>query len=211
MLSYFNEILRTKLQPSMIYLTKARVERIALYCMRTLKYALLGMLSRQDMTGYELTKLFEGALSEFWPIKQSQIYPELRKLTEEKLISYRIEITGQVLEKKVYSITEAGQVDFIAWLTQSGDLPPTPKEEFRMKLFFSDQLPYDERMCLMEEKLRQHHARLEHLRQNEREFDPPPVSGSAAMSDYLVLLGAIMREEAACAWLQCCLDLCRET
>lgn len=178
--------------------------------MRTLKYALLGMLARQDMTGYELTKLFEGALSEFWSIKQSQIYPELQKLTQEELISYRVAITGQVLEKKVYSITEAGQADFIAWLAQAGDLPPTPKEEFRLKLFFSDQLPYDQRIHLMEEKLKQHQARLEHLRQNEREFGGPPVPGSAAMSDYLVLLGAIMREETACAWLQRCLALSRQ-
>lgn len=175
--------------------------------MRSLRYALLGMLNQQDMTGYELTKLFEGALSEFWSIKQSQIYPALKRLTDEGQITYRVEITGQVLEKKLYSITEQGRQDFMAWLTHAAPLPPTPKEEFRLQVFFSHQLTPAQRRTLMQTQLTQHQERLEHLRQNRRAFGPQPAPGSAAMSDYLVLTGAIMREETTCAWLERCLEL----
>lgn len=175
--------------------------------MRSLKYALLGMLNQQDMTGYELTKLFEGALSEFWSIKQSQIYPELKRLTEENKVTYRVEITGQVLEKKLYSITEQGRQDFMEWLVRSAPLPPTPKEDFRLQVFFSHQLTSAQRQTLLKNQLAQHQARLEHLQQNRRDFGPQPAPDTAAMSDYMVLVGAIMREETTCRWLERCLEL----
>lgn len=175
--------------------------------MRTLKYALLGMLNQQDMTGYELTKLFEGALSEFWSIKQSQIYPELKRLTEEGHVTYQVEIAGQVMEKKLYSITEQGRADFMTWLAQAKPLPPTPKEEFRLQLFYADQLPTDQRKALLQTQLDQQRARLAHLRQNQADFGAQPAPNTPAMSDYLVLLGAIMREESTCAWLEQCLAL----
>ena len=68
--------------------------------MGTLKYAILGLLNRNEMTGYELSKEFETTLFEFWNAKHSQIYPELKSLNAEGLIQYRVEITGNVLEKK---------------------------------------------------------------------------------------------------------------
>ena len=64
------------------------------------------------MSGYELSSEFESALNEFWNAKHSQIYPELRKLTEEGMITFETAITGNVLEKKIYTITEAGKKVF---------------------------------------------------------------------------------------------------
>ena len=62
--------------------------------MGTLKYAILGLLNRNEMTGYELSKEFETTLFEFWNAKHSQIYPELKSLNAEGLIQYRVEITA---------------------------------------------------------------------------------------------------------------------
>ena len=59
--------------------------------METLKYAILGLLMKKDMTGYELTKEFNSALFEFWNASHSQIYPKLKALTKEGLIEYHID------------------------------------------------------------------------------------------------------------------------
>lgn len=67
--------------------------------MRTLKYAILGLLNRNPMTGYDIVKEFNFQLAEFWNAKHSQIYPELKKLVNEKLIVYDIKISGDVLRK----------------------------------------------------------------------------------------------------------------
>lgn len=179
--------------------------------MRTLKYALLGMLNQQDMTGYELMKLFEGALSEFWSVKHSQIYPELKRLTEEGMVTFTVEISGTVLEKKLYSITELGRADFMHWLSQPHKMKNTPKEEFRLQLFYSSALDPDRQIFLLEDQLHQHQMRLEHLEQNREKFGGIPEKGTYAFSDYMVLLGAIMREQTTCDWLRTCLQMCRPT
>ena len=63
--------------------------------MGTLKYAILGLLNRKNMTGYDLSKEFETTLFEFWNAKHSQIYPELKSLSENGLVRYEVEITGK--------------------------------------------------------------------------------------------------------------------
>lgn len=68
--------------------------------MRTLKYAILGLLNQKEMSGYDLMKQFESTLCEFWTAKHSQIYPELKKLTEEGRVTYKTETSETNSEKK---------------------------------------------------------------------------------------------------------------
>ena len=67
--------------------------------MGTLKYAILGLLNRKSMTGYDLSKEFETTLFEFWNAKHSQIYPELKSLSEKGLVQYEVEITGNLYQR----------------------------------------------------------------------------------------------------------------
>ncbi len=175
--------------------------------MGTLTYAILGLLSQQSRTGYELKKEFESTLNEFWSAKHSQIYPELSRLTEAGLVEYTTEITGTALERKRYALTPAGKAAFYAWLEQRHKMPPTPKDEFRLQLFFSGCLEPARRLDLLRDQLHQHRARLEHLQKNQEKFHGAVPEEANALCDYLVLLGAIMREEAACAWLERCIAL----
>lgn len=62
-------------------------------------------------------------------------HPELKKLTSEGMIEYEIQIAGQVLEKKLYSITEEGKRDFMNWLSQIEPMESTSKEVFNLRLF----------------------------------------------------------------------------
>lgn len=175
--------------------------------MRTLKYAILGLLNQSAMTGYELMKQFESALCEFWYARHSQIYPELKKLTEEECIEYQIEIVGTRLQKKLYTITQKGRADFLSWLSSDTELEATPKDVSRLKIFFCSSLSVEERMRLFEEQLCRHQERLRHLRENQTKFTGIPAQESDEFGDYLVLMGAIMREEMNCEWLEKCIEL----
>ena len=132
--------------------------------MGTLKYAILGLLNRKSMTGYDLSKEFETTLFEFWNAKHSQIYPELKSLSEKGLVQYEVEITGNVLEKKVYSITEKGREDFYEWEESLNPLKPLPKDEFRLQLFFSGALSPEKRLELLTDQLKQHEEKIDHLK-----------------------------------------------
>lgn len=175
--------------------------------MGTLRYAVLGLLNRNDMTGYEITKAFEEALSEFWSARHSQIYPELKKLADEDLVRFETEVSGTQLERKRYSITPAGERAFLAWERSDLELKATPKDEFRLQLFFSDSLSPEERVALVENHLERHRARLDHLRRNREHYGATEELTGAELSDCLVLTGAIYREEATCSWLKECLSI----
>lgn len=54
--------------------------------MGVLKYAILGLLNRQKMTRYDISRACDTSLFEFWNAKHSQIYPELKSLTEAGLV-----------------------------------------------------------------------------------------------------------------------------
>ncbi len=48
------------------------------------------------------------------------------------------------------------------------------------------------------------------LRESLAGLGQTPPEDEAAFSDYLALLGGVMREEGCCAWLERCIALCRE-
>ena len=176
--------------------------------MGTLGYAILGLLNRRSMTGYELSKEFESGLFEVWRATHSQIYPELKALVQAGFIQYQVEISGTVLEKKVYTITPSGQDTLRRWAQTPCEAPLAPKDEFRLHLFFSDCISPAQRRGLLTHRLEQHRQRLRRLREDQDKFDRLPPEEEPSFSDYLVLLGGIAREEANCRWLEACLELC---
>lgn len=178
--------------------------------MRTLKYAILGLLNRKPMTGYDLSKEFNFQLCEFWSAKHSQIYPELKKLTEEELITYKVEISGDVLEKKVYYITEKGKDEFLKWLAKDQPMEPTPKNKFRLRVYFYNNLDIETRITLLEHQLIQHNKRLEFLISQKNAYAEVPAIDDDYFGDYLVLDGAIIREEGQIKWLNNCINYCLE-
>ncbi|WP_019910974.1 PadR family transcriptional regulator [Paenibacillus sp. HW567] len=178
--------------------------------MRTLKYAILGLLNKESMTGYDIGKEFSKDLGEFWNAKHSQIYPELKKLLDEGLIVYEIQISGEVLEKKLYSITEKGKQDFLQWLKKEEPIEPTPKDVFRLRMYFSNNLDVATRLQLLGHQLLQHQDRLKHLRKNKERYNSIPPLDSDNFGDYLVLDGAILRETVTIQWLENYIDYCKK-
>ena len=177
--------------------------------MRNLKYAILGLLNQKNMTGYELLQSFEKSLAQFWTAKHSQIYPELKKLTKEGMVEYEILPDTRVLDKKLYRITKAGRDDFKNWLAIDEKIEPVPKDIFRLRLFFAEELPNDRRIYLLERQLEQHKNRLTLLKEKEDKKQFIEDTKTREFSDYIIWLGAIKRETAYCEWLEECISLCK--
>lgn len=176
--------------------------------MHTLKYVILGLLMRHPMSGYDITKEFQNGLTEFWDAKHSQIYPELRKLSDEGLITYEVQISGEALEKKVYSLTDQGRQEFRAWVEEDVDTIPFQRDVFRLKLYFSDNLEPEAALRIIDAQRQLHQSKLDHLEDKVRRFfGTAPKRGTPAFGDYVVITGAIMREQAYLQWLDACKDL----
>lgn len=178
--------------------------------MRTLKYAILGLLSRGPLTGYDIAKEFGSDLGNFWSAQHSQIYPELKKLTDEGLVVFHTVTHGEKLEKKLYTITAAGRDDFLQWLSRDEPLEPTPKDIFKLKTYFSDALPAPEFLLQFQSQLKKREAKLAMLKQHmERLYGhtTPVALPGILRGNYLVLQGAILREKAYVEWLKQGIDL----
>lgn len=173
--------------------------------MRTLKYAILGLLNRHPMTGYEIGKEFDFEIAQFWSAKTSQIYPELKKLLDEELVTFDIEISGDILEKKRYEITEKGQRELLKWLHRDEPIERTPKDVFRLRMYFSNFLDYDSRIHLIESQLIQHKKRISVLKKTMEQYENVPNYDTDRFGDFVVLESAIMREEFIMSWLNKCL------
>lgn len=178
--------------------------------MGTLKYAILGLLMQEPMTGYDIYKAFTGNLGCFWSAKHSQIYPELKRLAEEGIVQFSTVIYGEKLEKKLYEITPAGKEDFLQWLALDPPLDPTPKDAFRLRTYYFQWLPKETYLDLLEQQIIKHTQKLDFLLDQKNE-NYSNVSISAltgdAQGDYLVLSGAIMRETTYLDWLRQSRDL----
>lgn len=176
--------------------------------MRTLKYAILGLICREPMTGYDITREFNSNdLANFWYAKHSQVYPELGKLTDEGLVTSEIVIQGEKLEKKLYTITQKGIDEFSQWLMQDEPLPPTPKDIFRLRAYFSDFMSEQELSHHLQKELSKHRIKEQYLsdimKQNHNSL--APAFGTKEFGDFIVLEGAILREKSYIQWLENCL------
>jgi DNA-binding PadR family transcriptional regulator len=89
------------------------------------------------MTGYELKSIMNESTMHFWHAYHSQIYTTLRKLEGEGLVTSETENGDEKLNRRVYTITEAGRADLRQWLnTPLDDIVPV-KEDLLVRVFFS--------------------------------------------------------------------------
>ncbi|RGR98205.1 PadR family transcriptional regulator [Heyndrickxia coagulans] len=181
---------------------------------RVLKHAILGLLRKQDMSGYDITAEFTKEISQFWSAKHSQIYTELKKLLDEKLIEQYIEISGVKLERKMYKLTEEGKKELAQWLMHPEQIPETEKDTFALKVYFIQYIPEEKILPLFQDQLDQREQKLSELKSRYQFIfaQREEKMGLAAdeLGHYLVLTKAISREESYVDWLKKSIWLIRQ-
>lgn len=169
--------------------------------MNTLGYAILGLINKQNITGYDLAKIFNDSVADFWNANQSQIYPELKKLVQAGLIQYEVLIQGEVLEKKLYSITEKGKKALEKWISE--DEPPLPqsKDIFKLRIYFAEHLNKEQLL----EKFKNRQIRCKNLLERYKikisEYQDLEYIVPEKLGDFLLLKNAIKQLEAQISWI----------
>jgi DNA-binding PadR family transcriptional regulator len=116
------------------------------------KTILLGFLMYTSMTGYELKKFFEISFSFFSGLSYGSIYPTLRKMEREGLITMALQVQDGSPNRKVYTITDAGRAAFIEGLKVPVHFE-RQKHPILTRLFFFSFLPNEDRQRIMENYL----------------------------------------------------------
>lgn len=102
------------------------------------KQAILGFLTWEPMSGYDIKKAIENSTSTFWSESYGQIYPILKRMTEEGLVTQSLLTTRGGRDRHVYAITEAGREELRRWLSEPTE-PSAVRNELLLKLFFGRQ------------------------------------------------------------------------
>jgi DNA-binding PadR family transcriptional regulator len=100
----------------------------------SLTNALLGILSREPLYGYDLKKRFESALGGEWSISYGQLYPALGRLESAGHVIRESEQGEKSNDRHLYRITSKGQAHFEAWLGEAPECQVRLKDDLSLRL-----------------------------------------------------------------------------
>lgn len=135
---------------------------------RKIDLVILGLLFHEDLTGYDIKKRIDGAISFFWKGSFGSIYPALSDMEKTGLVEKHQAETKGKREKILYHITDKGTDELKAWLNveqAANDL----KYETLLKLYFGgaeDKGAAIKNICYFEEQVKSDLAVLKVYKEN---------------------------------------------
>ncbi len=102
-----------------------------------LAHAILTALLEDDLSGSELARDFARSRGLFWQATHQQIYQELHRLAEKRLLNRREVATAGGPPRIVYGLTRAGREALAAWVAGASRYQPA-KDELLLKLYSLD-------------------------------------------------------------------------
>lgn len=161
-------------------------------------FALLGILSMGSASGYDIKKIMEQTTDHFWREGDSSIYPILKQLLDQNLVSCESINTESGKPKKIYTITADGQQELNEWLKIDPEELQI-KNELLLKVFFGGNV--DPVIIIDHIKRRQHSikVKLDKYKTIAKPIIADQLSGSKLFS-FLTLKAGIFQAEAALRW-----------
>ncbi|MDF1537540.1 MAG: PadR family transcriptional regulator [Candidatus Thorarchaeota archaeon] len=132
------------------------------------KFIILGLLSHDSLTGYDLRQIAERMIGNFWTdLSYGQIYPTLRTLEKQGLVSKTAEVEEGERIRKIYSITPEGVGELRKWLIEPADTEIL-KLDILLKLTFGAKVGIEYSIKNVEEFKQRNEAAIERYDAIER-------------------------------------------
>jgi PadR family transcriptional regulator, regulatory protein AphA len=161
----------------------------------TTEYAVLGLLSDGERSGYDLARAAARTIGHMWAPSRSQIYRVLPRLVRWGLAESReVEQQGRP-DKAVYRITDRGIEILRAWVERVEEEPAGGTSVFFLKLFFAGVGPPEAANAQLDTYRRLVQRRLGELEEMERNLAP-----DASVYDEIALRHGIIRARATLEW-----------
>jgi DNA-binding PadR family transcriptional regulator len=160
------------------------------------EFAVLGLLTFGERSGYDVHKLAGRSIGYFWRPAKSKIYAILPRLVERGLAeSWAIDQTG-LPAKRIYRITEQGRDALRSWLASEEQPPAIARDGLLLRLFFGAEAtdPWALRAQILARKDRAEQQR-EELDEIQRSIDR-----DEDFFPYLTLLHGLEDARSTIAW-----------
>jgi PadR family transcriptional regulator AphA len=102
----------------------------------TTEYAVLGLLTKGESSGYDLQLSARKGVGHVWTAAKSQVYSVLPRLVKDGLVTSRLVRQERLPDKQVYRITRQGRRALKDWLEEPVDDLASARSPFLLKIFF---------------------------------------------------------------------------
>lgn len=150
------------------------------------RYVILGLLTQEELSGYDIKRVLEERLIGFWDESFGQIYPVLQSLEEEGLAIRRIYHQDGKPDRHAYKATAKGAEAVKQWLSKASS-PQKDRVEALVKLHLGSLLSPAENRRMLEAFREEQAERLDALRAAEAKLQQEH-AGSPALSYWLLTL-----------------------
>jgi DNA-binding PadR family transcriptional regulator len=99
-----------------------------------LRHAVLAALLDRELSGYQLTKLFDLGVSSFWHAASQQLYVELAKLEADGLLTGHEVVQQGRPNKRVFSLTQTG-LEELAGFVAAPTKPTSIRDDLLVKVY----------------------------------------------------------------------------
>ncbi|MEC0183970.1 PadR family transcriptional regulator [Paenibacillus peoriae] len=166
--------------------------------MNLLSYGLLGLLAREESSGYDLML----RIQPFWQAKHSQIYPLLSRMESKELLASRWIQQSDKPDKKMYTITDKG-IHMLQQWSQESVAAPITRDELSLRLFCLWLTDKSSANRMLEERKRHFIQKIQHLEDILERIPAEDLHfGSKNFGDYILVQKGLMNAKAGLEWCQ---------
>lgn len=159
------------------------------------KFAILGILNLMPRSGYDIKKFCDTSFSHYWNENFSAIYPVLKRMEQDGLVTKKTEQNEGKPTRNIYSITEKGKNELFEWVLSPTEEQPV-REEGLLKLAMGNANEEAQRelaIKLFEEAKEKNQRKLQECLDDERALiEEDPLFQSTGISFRLIALRCII-------------------
>jgi DNA-binding PadR family transcriptional regulator len=179
-----------------------------------LRHAVLAALLDGEYSGYQLAKIFDVGVSNFWYAAPQQLYAELAKLENDGLIAGRQVAQHGRPDKRVFTVSPAGTAELRAFATAAAK-PLAIRDDLAVKVQVIDHVDTAPVIAQLEERAAGAAARLalfeQELRRLRGDLDEESfLRGGERIGPYLTCLGGCRLEREIRSWCLSTAQVLRE-
>lgn len=162
------------------------------------RFAVLGILSIDASSGYDIKKMMEKRTNHFWREGDGSIYPVLKQLLKEEMVTYKLGNAESDKPKKIYTITKKGKIELRKWLDEDPVLLQS-RNELLLKVFFGANMSSDITVNHIQKFRQQVKDNLNCYNETSKKMKKNKLSGHD-LYQYLTLQAGIFYSEASLKW-----------
>lgn len=166
--------------------------------------AILAALLEGEASGYDLAKVFDTSVANFWAATPQQLYRELDRLEDNGLVQARVVQQQRRPNKRLFRLTDAGR-EALREFTASAPRPTAIRDELLVKVQAVDAgdqgavlAAVEAKRASAQRKLARYERLRDHLLAGQTETDY--LRTSARVGPYLTLLRGIAFEKENLRW-----------